>query len=169
MRIGEINRHNYAEFTKLFSKTGPAAAKTSLSQSSSELSQSVPQAQENAANPYANPGQDITGRTDWKKIVPVSDEVKDKLKANVKEDFEERNGMTGDNNNQNDIINDYLKTLPPEERSSASWTLDQIITNEANRYVSKIRQHDPNWTNGESFDTSILDDGSADNHIDQKV
>lgn len=169
MRIGEINQHNYTEFTRLFSKKAAKAVRTFLSQSLPELSHSVPQAQENAINPYANPGQDITGRTDWKKIVPVSKDITDKLLANVKEDFEERNGMTGDHNDQNDRINNYLKTLPPEERPSASWTLDQVMINEANRYVSKIRQHNPKWTNGEPFDTNILDEESSGERIDRKA
>lgn len=167
MKISDINQHNYTMIRKLFSETNQKAAKTSLSQLLSELPQSAPQGC--GVNPYANPGQDITGRTDWKKIVPVSQEVTDKLLANVKENFEERNGMTGEHNNQNNIINDYLQTLPPEERPSASWTLNQIIINEANRYVNKIRQHDPYWTNGQPFDTSILDDDPAENHLNQKV
>lgn len=169
MRIDQINQYNYVGFMKLLSNNQKAAETSSLSQLLSDLSQSVPQAQKCSVNPYANPSQDITGRTDWKKIIPVSKEVTDKLSANVKEDFAERKGMTGEHNNQNDIINDYLKTLPPEERSSASWTLQQVIINEANRYVTKIRQHDPHWINGQPFDTNILNDETANHQLDQKA
>ncbi len=150
---------------RLFSKTNQKAVKTSPSQLLSDL----PQAQESEGDPYSNPGQGIAGRTDWKKIVPVSKEVTDKLLGNVKEDFQEINGMTGEHNNQNEIINDYLNTLPPQEHSSANWTLNQVIINEATHYVNKIRQHDPNWTNGQPFDTSVLNDGPMDHHLDQKV
>lgn len=163
MKISDINQHNYTLFMRLFCKTNPKVMKLS------QLLSDIPSQAQSCTLGPPGVGEDVTGRTDWKKIVPVPKDVTDKLLATVKESFEQRNGMTGEHSNQNDIINDYLQTLPPEERPSASWTLNQVIINEANRYVNKIRQHDPNWMNGQPFDTSILDERPAENHLDQKV
>ncbi len=51
----------------------------------------------------------ITGRSDWKKIVSVSDEVKAELAAVVKQDFISTNGQSiPEGTRRNDVINKYL-------------------------------------------------------------
>lgn len=68
----------------------------------------------------------ITGRSDWKKIVSVSDEVKAELAEVVKQDFISTNGKSiPEGTRRNDVINKYLNTLPSKQRSSASWTFGQ--------------------------------------------
>ena len=40
-------------------------------------------------------------------------------------------------------IRDYTMSLAPEERLSASWTLNEIFHNEASRLGEFVHRHDP--------------------------
>ena len=94
----------------------------------------------------------------WKKIVSVSDEVKVNLAEVVKRDFISTNGKSiPEGTKRNDVINKYLSTLPSKQRSSASWTLDQMAGDYATRLEKLVKENNPNWKPGDAFDTSILD------------
>ena len=100
----------------------------------------------------------ITGRSDWKKIVSVSDEVKAELAEVVKQDFISTNGKSiPEGTRRNDVINKYLNTLPSKQRSSASWTLDRMAGDYGSRLEALVKQNNPGWKPGDAFDTSILD------------
>ncbi|MEY8427410.1 DUF3879 family protein [Lachnospiraceae bacterium 46-15] len=100
----------------------------------------------------------ITGRSDWKKIVSVSDEVKAELAEVVKQDFINTNGKSiPEGTRRNDVINKYLNTLPSKQRSSASWTLDRMAGDYGSRLEALVKQINPGWKPGDAFDTSILD------------
>lgn len=100
----------------------------------------------------------ITGRSDWKKIVSVSDEVKAELAEVVKQDFISTNGKCiPEGTRRNDVLNKYLSTLPSKQRSSASWTLDRMAGDYGSRLEALVKQNNPNWKPGDTFDTSILD------------
>ena len=107
----------------------------------------------------------ITGKSGWKKIVSVSDEVKADLAEVVKQDFISTNGKSiPEGTKRNDVINKYLSTLPSEQRSSASWTLDRMAGDYGSRLEALVKKNNPNWKPGDAFDTSILDqlDGTLD-------
>ena len=55
------------------------------------------------------------------------------------------------------VIRDYIMSLAPEKRLSASWTLNEIFRSEATRLGEFVHQQDPNWDWGKPCDTSILD------------
>lgn len=100
----------------------------------------------------------ITGRSDWKKIVSVSDEVKAELAEVVKQDFISTNGKSiPEGTRRNDVINKYLNTLPSKQRSSASWTLDRMAGDYGSRLEALVKQNNPGWKSGDAFDTNILD------------
>lgn len=100
----------------------------------------------------------ITGKIGWKKIVPVSDEVKADLAEVVKHDFISTNGKSiPEGTRRNDVINKYLSTLPSEQRSSASWTLDRMAGDYGSRLEALVKKNNPNWKPGDAFDTNILD------------
>ncbi len=100
----------------------------------------------------------ITGRSDWKKIVSVSDEVKADLAGVVKEDFISTNGKSiPEGTRRNDVINRYLSTLPSAQRSSASWTLQRMAGDYGSRLEALVRENNPGWKPGDAFDASILD------------
>ena len=122
-------------------------------------------------NPYEDPWMDITNRSpsEWQKIIPVDKDVADQLRSMVREDFVKRYGMTDGSpehiNDRANLIKGYTKTLPGEQRLPATWTLEQVISDEAAKYESIILKHDPSWTYGKPFDTSILDEESS-GHFD---
>ena len=100
----------------------------------------------------------ISGRSDWKKIVSVSDEVKTERAEVVKQDFISTNGKSiPEGTRRNDVINKYLNTLPSKQRSSASWTLDRMAGDYGSRLEALVKQNNPGWKPGDAFDTSILD------------
>lgn len=122
-------------------------------------------------NPYEDPWMDITNRSpsEWQKIIPVDKDVAAQLRSMVREDFVKRYGMTDGSpehiNDRANLIKNYTKTLPGEQRLPATWTLEQVVNDEAERLKSIILKHDPSWTYGKPFDTSILDEES-DGYVD---
>ena len=114
-----------------------------------------------------DPDRDITGSTAHRRIVPVSDEVKKEITGLVRKETFDGLGMSN-GEEKSKIINDYLKTVPSKERSAVAWTLGQLYSDTAQSYVDKIKENDPNWTNGQFFDKSILDNFPP-KHIDIKV
>ena len=92
------------------------------------------------------------------KIVSVSDEVKAELAEVVKQDFISTNGKSiPEGTRRNDVINQYLNSLPSKQRSSASWTLDHMAGDYAARMEKLVRENNPGWKPGNAFDTGILD------------
>lgn len=58
---------------------------------------------------------------------------------------------------QANIIKDYIKTLPGEQKLAAIYSCEQIAFKEADRLIAKIREQNPSWQSGQPFDTSILE------------
>ena len=108
-------------------------------------------------NPYCPEGMDITGRTDFRRIVPVDEGVANKIKSLVFERMEKNGGMSG-GEIESEIIKDYVMSLPPEERAAAGWTLNQISLQEADRLGEYVHQRDPSWNWGKPVKPDILDD-----------
>jgi len=91
----------------------------------------------------------ITGRSDWKKIVSVSDEVKADLAEIVKEDFISSNGKSiPEGTRRNDVINRYLSALPSTQRSSDSWTLDRMAGDYGSRLEALVKKQSGAGTGG---------------------
>lgn len=112
-------------------------------------------------NPFEDPDLNITGKdpSQWQKTIPIDDAVAEKLKNLIKEDFVRRNGMCGTGKQadaQANIIKDYIKGLPGDQKLSAIYSCEQIAFKEAERLSSKIREQNPSWQYGQKFDTSIL-------------
>lgn len=102
-------------------------------------------------------GMDITGRTDFRRIVPVDEGVANKIKSLVFESMEKNGGMS-DGEIESEIIKNYVMSLPPEERAAAGWTLNQISLQEADRLGEYVHQRDPSWNWGKPVKPGILDD-----------
>ncbi len=121
-------------------------------------------------NSYGVEGMDITGRNgDWKKIIPVSDEMKQHVLDDVKREYYKYNGMSGDNEAEWDAYyrknNEYLKTLKREDRLSANWTLNQLHLELGRTVSSAIKEKMPNWNHGDPVSHKLLDEIFADEKI----
>ena len=107
-------------------------------------------------NPYCPEGMDITGRTDHRRIIPVDEEIVNKIKSLAFDDMVKNGGMS-DGEEESQIIKSYIMTLPPEKRAAAGWTLNQISLQEADRLGEYIHQRDPSWNWGMPVRHGILD------------
>lgn len=121
-------------------------------------------------NSYGVEGMDVTGRNgDYKKIVPVSDEMKQHVLNDVKLGYYKYNGMSGDNEAEWDAYyrknNEYLKTLKKEDRLSANWTLNQLHLEIGRAVSDAIKEKIPNWTHGDPVSHKLLDEIFADERI----
>lgn len=113
-------------------------------------------------NSYGVEGMEIKGRTDWKRIVNVSDEMKQHVYNDVKKEFYKYGGMSGNNTAETDIyynkIHSYVKTLDSSTRRAAPWTLNQLHLEIAGRVTQAVKEKDPAWTAGKPISREILDE-----------
>ncbi len=124
-------------------------------------------------NSYGVEGMRITGRTDWKKIIDVSDEMKQHILDDVKKEFYKYGGMSGDSNFETDAyfdkIHSYIKTLKPNDRSSAAWTLSQLHLDLAHAVNNAVKNKIPGWTSGQPIPSDVLDEIFDDDSIKSMV
>lgn len=115
----------------------------------------------------------MTGRSDYKKIIPVSDEMKQHVLEDVKMAYYKYNGMSGDNEAEWDAYyrknNEYYKTLKKEDRLSAAWTLNQLHLGISGKVTSALKEKIPGWTAGRPIPEGMLDEIFADENITSMV
>ena len=113
-------------------------------------------------NSYGVEGMGITGRTDWKRIVNVSEEMKQHVYEDVKKGFYKYGGMSGDNTAETDAyydkIHSYVKSLDLSTRRAAPWTLSQLHLEISGRVTQAVKEKDPTWTAGKPISHEILDE-----------
>ena len=107
-------------------------------------------------NPYGTPGMSLNDAGDYRKIVPVDEDVAQQVRQIAFDHMKNGFGVS-EGEDISRIIRDYTMSLAPEHRLSASWTLNEIFHNETARLGEYVHQQDPNWDWGKPFDTSILD------------
>lgn len=107
-------------------------------------------------NPYGTPGMSLNDAGDYRKIVPVDEDVVQRVKQTAFDHMKNGYGVS-DSEDISKVIRDYTMSLAPEKRLSASWTLNEIFHSEATRLGEFVHQQDPSWDWGKPFDTSILD------------
>ena len=101
-------------------------------------------------NPYGTPGMSLNNAGDFRKTVAVDENVVQQVKQIAFDHMKNGYGMSnGEDISQ--VIKNYVLSIEPEQRLSASWTLNEIFHKEA------VRLQNPGWNWGEAFDTSILD------------
>lgn len=124
-------------------------------------------------NSYGVEGMRITGRTDWKRIIHVSDEMKQHVLEDVKQEFYKYGGMSGDNNAETDAyydkIHSYVKTLKASDRSAATWTLSRLHLDLAHAVKNAVKAKQPGWNSGQAIPSDVLDEIFADESITSMV
>ena len=93
---------------------------------------------------------------DYRKIVPVDKDVAQQVRQMAFDHMKNGYGVS-DGEDISQVIRDYTMSLAPEQRLSASWTLNELFHSEAARLGEYVHQQDPDWDWGKPFDTSILD------------
>lgn len=113
-------------------------------------------------NSYGVEEMCVTGRSDYKKIIEVSDEMKNHVLEEVKKSYYKYNGMSGGNEREDEAyargLNEYYKTLDKKDRLSAAWTLGQLSLELSGAVTDAIREKLPGWQAGEQIPAGILDE-----------
>lgn len=180
MRIGEVNKDNYKDYLKLFNVKNAKEIEESIDRvwgkdKESEFDHSLEAAEKYLVSiGYAEEGMliDINNDGSWKKIVPVSDDIKNKLIETIRRQFlTNGDGMTaeGDGDELGAILKDYRKNIDPSERLSVTWTLNQIITQESQRLIGYVKSNMSGWKHGEPIDPDVLKAAVSGNHFDVKA
>ena len=178
MRIG----NNYQGIMQIFSRMNGGKSNTSMPFSSGTSTRRSVTGGRNTLedflsghrkNSYGVEGMCITGRSDYKKIIPVSDEMKQHVLEDVKMAYYKYNGMSGDNEAEWDAYyrknNEYYKTLKKEDRLSACWTLNQLHLGISKKVTTAIKAEVPGWTAGKPIPEGLLDKIFADENITSMV
>jgi len=175
MRIGQVTQDNYMEYLKMFGgkdskvldklwgKDKEAKGERSWEEIKADLVRSG----------FAEDGMFLTeGDESYKKIVPVSDEIKEKLIETVRRQFVTNGNGMGEARDGDEIgamMKEYRANISPSERLSVTWTLSQIVQSESERLVNYVKANVPGWQHGQSISPSILKEAVSGNSLDIKV
>lgn len=155
-----INNNQF--FLQLFSKKSSPFAKAANPKNNSNAKAIEDLLTGKRKNSYGVEGMRITGRSDWKKIIDVSDEMKQHVLDGVKQEFYKYGGMSGDSKSETDAyfdkIHSYIKTVKPSDRSSAAWTLSQLHLDIAHEVNNAVKNKMPGWTSGQPIPSDVLDE-----------
>lgn len=105
-------------------------------------------------------GMCIHGKSasDWQQTIDISEDGQQELFDMVKSEFIKNNGkLDGDTTMRSKVYSDYLKSIPQEDRLKASWTLDKLEAKYRSALVDAVKQANPDWDFGKSFNSSVLD------------
>lgn len=120
-------------------------------------------------NSYGVEGMLITGDPNQKRIIDVSDEMKELVFENVKMAYYKYNGMSGDNQAEEEAYhgkrNEYYKTLARDDRVAAAWTLSKFEQKLSREVSGAIKEKLPGWSAGQEVPKDILDEIFADEKI----
>ena len=124
-------------------------------------------------NSYGVEGMLITGSPDQKRIIDVSEEMKEHVFENVKNAYYKYNGMSGDNQAEEEAyhgrLNEYYKTLDRNDRVAACRTLGRLEQKLASAVSDSIKEKLPGWSAGQQIPKDILDEIFADEKITSMV
>ncbi|MCI8805416.1 MAG: DUF3879 family protein [Clostridiales bacterium] len=160
--------NNYQGIMRLFSNKNSLFADTQSKNSNKNKKAIEDLLSGRRKNSYGVSGMRITGRTDWKKIINISDEMKQHVYDDVKKEFYKYGGMSGSDTDMNayyDKIHDYVKTLKADDRSPATWTLSQLHLDIAHKVNSAVKEKMPGWTSGQQIPSNVLDEIFADDKL----
>lgn len=124
-------------------------------------------------NSYGVEGMLLTGDPRQKRIIDVSDEMKDLVFENVKTAYYKYNGMSGDNQAEEEAYhgarNEYYKTLAREERVPAAWTLSKLEQKIGRAVSDAVKEKMPGWRAGQQIPKELLDEIFSDEKITSMV
>ena len=110
-------------------------------------------------NSHGIAGMDITGKdpSEWNKIVDVSEEGRQSMFDMVKREFIQEKGIAnGDTTQRSEVFAAYQRSIPKQDRLTATWTLGQYERQYNKAMYEAVRASNPNWQPGMDFDESVL-------------
>lgn len=97
-------------------------------------------------------------RSTWQQMIPVSDEMRQKMFDNVKREFIQENGISnGDTTKRSQIFREYQLSVKKEDRAKGTWTLQQYEGKYRSAMYAAVKAANPKWEPGQPFDSRILD------------
>ncbi|MDR0197432.1 MAG: DUF3879 family protein [Oscillospiraceae bacterium] len=163
MRISEVNAENYKEYLKILGvKDTKHLDKMWGNSNNAEKKDFSHEAREArmVALGYIEEGMLIRdGDTSWRKIVPVSDEIKNKLVEVVRRQTLANGDLKGyarDGDEIGAIFKEYRKTVAPSDRLSVTYTLSRIVQAETQRIDDYVHANVPGWKHGQPIPDDVL-------------
>ncbi|MFV0314841.1 MAG: DUF3879 family protein [Anaerotignum sp.] len=107
-------------------------------------------------------GVDVTDNPDaYKVIVPLSENIKNKLDEIVRENLEQQGHVSKTDMKLTEkriaYQTEYLNSLKQEDRPAALWSIGAYLSTKTDVFEAKIRQLDPKWDWGRPVKEEVLD------------
>ena len=179
MRIGEVNTENYGQMLKILgvkdtTNLDKLTGGKTKEQAEAEFDHSHEARMATAAKMGLEEGMYVgDGDTSHHRIVPVSDEVKNKLIEVVRRQFLTNGNGMGDYRDGDEIgalYKEFRKNIAPSERLAFTYTLRQIMREENQRLFDYVRANVPDWRPGQAISPDVLKAAvSGKGHLDVKV
>ena len=91
-------------------------------------------------------------------IIDVSEEYRQKMFDECKRHFLQENGIAnGNTTRRSEVFRAYQLSIKEDDRLKGTWSLQQYEKQYSAALAVAVRAVNPNWTYGDSFDASILD------------
>lgn len=169
MHIGQTNMNSSRLFPKTTALFQSKTSTSSVGNSSYHRNTLEDYLSGHRKNSYGVEGMCATNNPNAKKIIKISDEMKQCVFNSVKESFYKYYGMSGDNEAEWETLarakNDYYKTLKIDDRVSAAYTLGQLEKNISKKVSNAIKEKVPGWTVGKPVSHDVLDEIFSDESL----
>lgn len=110
-------------------------------------------------NPYGVAGMDITGKdpSEFHKIIDVSETARQDMFEETMRHFIQESGVAnGDTTKRTEVFTRYQLSVEKPDRLKGTWTLGQYERMYTRAFYQAVRQANPDWQPGQSFDPSIV-------------
>ena len=114
----------------------------------------------NFLNAYGVAGMCVDGKSpsEYNQIIDVSEDYRQKMFDMVKREFVQENGVAnGDTTQRTSLFTEYQKSIKIDDRLKGTWTLEQYEKAYNKALYDAVKAANPNWKQGQPFDSSILD------------
>lgn len=104
-------------------------------------------------------GMDVTGKdpSEWHQIISISDTYRQEMFDNVKREFIAEKGVAnGDTTKRSDVFLHYQQSVDKSDRLKGTWTLGQYERMYRTAMYNAVKESDPEWEIGKSFDSNVL-------------
>lgn len=96
--------------------------------------------------------------SEWQQTIEISEDGRQNVFNMIKSEFiQERGVLNGDTTQKSEVFAAYYKTIPKADRLKAGWTMGNLERQYHEALVSAVKETNPNWRPGQSFDVSVLD------------